>query len=102
MVFWQILIFSFVIAGLAGFFAIKYRHKDLNPNDYEAWREQMLILDPEIETKTAKEWHKQHPMDVRFGDWLQEKYLKRFDNGRITSIILFIISFILGTVATIF
>ena len=102
MVFWQILIFSFAIAGFAGFLAIKYRHKHLNRNDFEVWRKQILALDPEIETRTAKEWHKRHPTDVRFGDWLKEKYLKRFDDRRITSIILFIISFILGALATIF
>lgn len=102
MVFWQILILSFAIAGFAGFLAIKYRHKHLDRNDFEIWREQILALDPEIEMRVAKEWHKQHPMDPRFGDWLEEKYLKRFDDGIITSVILFIISFILGALATIF
>ena len=102
MVFWQILIFSFVIVGFAGFLAIKYRHKHLDRNDFEIWREQILARDPEIETRISKEWYEQHPNDIKFGDWLEEKYLKRFDDGHITSVILFIISFILGALATIF
>jgi len=103
MVFWQILILSFAIAGFAGFLAIKHRHKHLNRNDFEVWREQILARDPEIETRMAKKWHEQHPTGApMIGDWLDEKYLKRFDDGHITSVILFIISFMLGALATIF
>ena len=102
-VFWQILILGFAIAGFAGFLTIKYRHKYLNRNDFEVWREQILARDPEIETRMSKEWREQHPTGApMIGDWLDEKYLKRFDDGIITSVILFIISFILVTLATIF
>jgi len=102
MVFWQILILSFTIAGFAGFLAIKYRHKHLDSNYFEFWREQILARDPEIETRIAHEWYEKHPGGVKTGHWLGEKYLKRFDYGHITSVILFIISFILGALATIF
>ena len=90
------------LIGFSGYLGIKYRYSGFDQNRFDHWRDKYLKKDPSAEEVEAKEWFKNNPNGAPTGQWLERKYLRELDYGKISAVIIGTIGGILVAVSSVF